>query len=357
MTNHDTGNARQEIWRTDALVSRLEAFIAERTGRAASISDLQRYTVGLSWVTMRLTIDLAGRGDASHETMNVILRIGDPNGLLAPYSARPEFEALRALEGIDRLPIPRALWSSDDPSIIGAPFLIATWIEGDTPSPPWGRQTTLSRTPDMLAMEGDFADAIAAIHNFDWQASGLATLDPEVTPQNAIERELDRWSTRAHRMGEPAIPALHLTERWLRANMPKSCDLRLVHGDYRVGNFLAQDSEITAILDWELVHLGDPLEDISWMCLRIFGGTDEIIGGLFDRQIVLDRYSAATGVILDWERLAYYDVLSLYKCAIVVECARQRTRTGQVHDARLVSSSLQMPSTLMGMLGILKATI
>ena len=341
-----------ELWRTDALVPRLEAFIAGKTGRRARISDVQRYTVGLSWVTMRLIVRLP-----DDETLDLILRIGGPNGLLAPYSARPEFTALCALDGVAGLPIPRALWFSDDPEILGAPFLITERVAGDTPSPPWGREITLSRTHDMLAMERDFADALAAIHTFDWRASDLASLDPDVTPETATLHELDRWAVRAHRPGEPPIPALHLTERWLRANVPATCDLRLVHGDYRVGNFLAEGGRITAILDWELVHLGDPLEDLSWMGLRIFGGSGGVIGGLFDREAVLARYAASTGIEIDRDRLAYYDVLSLYKCAIVVECARQRTRSGHVHDARIISSGLQMPSTLMGMLGMLKGPL
>lgn len=345
------------VWRSDALIPRLEDYLGAQTGRRARISNLRRYTVGLSWVTIGLQLDLAPTAESTAEKLDLILRIGSPNGLLAPYSAVPEYLALTALEGRAGLPLPKAHWYSDDPAIIGAPFLITGRIEGDTPSPPWGRRVELSALPERLSMERDFADALVSIHSFDWQNSPLRTLDPGVTPENALSRELDRWSARLRDGGSPPIPGLHLTEKWLRSEMPARCNLRLVHGDYRVGNFLADDGRITAILDWELVHIGDPLEDISWMSLPIFGGTDRIIGGMFDRAAVLARYSAATGNTIDLQALQWFDVLSLYKCAIVVECARQRSRTGAVHDARVISSALQLPSTLMGMLSTLKRAL
>lgn len=343
------------LWRTKALVPVLERFISDKVGQQAAIVDMERYTMGLSWVTMRIQVRLAAsRGRLAGE-LDLILRVGDPNGLLAPYTARPEFEVLKALGTVESLPIPRAWWFSDDVRIIGAPFLITGRVAGTALSPPWGNEVTLDRTPETVQTERDLADALATIHDFDWRAAGLNRLNPETTPHNAILSEIDRWSARLRKPGQPTTPALRLAERWLRANIPSSIDLRLVHGDYRVGNFLVDAGRVSAILDWELVHLGDPLEDLSWLGLRLFGGTENLIGGMFDRKAFFARYCERRGVDIDVDALRFYDVFSFYKCAIVVESARQRTRTGYVHDARVVSSGLQVASTLMGLLTLLKA--
>jgi aminoglycoside phosphotransferase (APT) family kinase protein len=83
--------------------------------------------------------------------------------------------------------------------------------------------------------------------------------------------------------------------RWLDANAPVSDRITVVHGDYRVGNFLRQGGRITAILDWELVHLGDPHEDLAWAGLRAFSPGSRRVGGLIDLDVFHSRYSASSG--------------------------------------------------------------
>ena len=75
----------------------------------------------------------------------------------------------------------------------------------------------------------------------------------------------------------------HRAFAWLKRNQPKACRRRLVHGDYRLGNFLEQNDRITAILDWELVHLGDPVEDLGWAFLPQYRGGTGLVCGLAGR--------------------------------------------------------------------------
>ena len=70
---------------------------------------------------------------------------------------------------------------------------------------------------------------------------------------------------------------------------------RFVHGDYRTGNFLESGGRITAILDWELVHLGDPLEDLGWVCMRSFRGRSPYMCHLIERPRLYERYEELSG--------------------------------------------------------------
>src|SRR5699024_7251110 len=114
-----------------------------------------------------------------------------------------------------------------------------------------------------------------------------------------------------------------LAEEWLRSNLPDSNDLVLLHGDYRTGNFLfdPQSGKFTAILDWELTHIGDYHEDLAWVIHRLFSavGEDGIsrVCNLATREEFLDGYSKASGRIVDDKTLHFYEVLTAYKLAAI----------------------------------------
>ena len=115
-----------------ALRARLADYLTAQTGAAVTIESLLKFPAGFSWITYG--VRLAGFGQAR----NVILRIGPPYGLFAPYSAMPEFESLSALQS-SAVPIPMAFLGSDDASLLGAPFFLCERVEGGTPLP-WGAQ-------------------------------------------------------------------------------------------------------------------------------------------------------------------------------------------------------------------------
>ena len=115
-----------------ALRARLADYLSAQTGAAVTVESLVKFPAGFSWITYG--VRLAGFAQAQ----NVILRIGPPYGLFAPYSAMPEFQSLSALQ-TSAVPIPRAFFASDDALILGAPFFLCERVEGGTPLP-WGAQ-------------------------------------------------------------------------------------------------------------------------------------------------------------------------------------------------------------------------
>jgi aminoglycoside phosphotransferase (APT) family kinase protein len=140
---------------------------------------------------------------------------------------------------------------------------------------------------------------------------------------------------------------MHYAMRWLQAHAPVAQRITVVHGDYRVGNFLQHEGRITAILDWELVHLGDPHEDLAWAGLRTFAAGTTRIGGLIDREEFYRRWEARTGLKVNLAAVRYYEVLVQFKMAAMLMGAMIRVQTGRSRDVRMAAMGFQLTSTLM----------
>ena len=329
------------------LPGRLAAWLEAQWGRPVSVSRWQRFPVGMSWVTVGLTATCDG------QEQSLILRLGDPKGLFAPYRTEPEFLALSALAHEPGVPVPAVLARCDDVAVLGAPFMVTARVAGDTPTP-WN-SAAIRDEAERAALGHAFSDVLGALHAFDWSVTPLAGWAVGLTPSNAALRELDRWAAEAGHPGQPLPPAMHHGLRWLQAHAPIAEPIALVHGDYRVGNFLRVGDRITAILDWELVHLGDPHEDLAWAVMRAFTPTAGQVGGLVDRATFLARWSARSGLRLDESRLRYYQVMMQFKSAAMLLGAVRRVEAGRAGDARMAAMGFQLAPTLMEMLRLMEA--
>jgi aminoglycoside phosphotransferase (APT) family kinase protein len=124
-----------------------------------------------------------------------------------------------------------------------------------------------------------------------------------------------------HRAFGQAVPAFSLAMRWLRERLPPAGDaLQLVHGDFRTGNFLVDESGLVAVLDWELVHLGDPLEDLGWLCAPAwrFGG-DGAAGGFASREELFAAYEEAGGVHVDTAQVRFWEVFATLRWGVICQ--------------------------------------
>jgi aminoglycoside phosphotransferase (APT) family kinase protein len=274
---------------------------------AGPVERLVRYPSGFSWITYGFTAALDGWGLGDY-----ILRIGPGDGLFAPYSAAPQFHALKLLEG-SGVAAPRVHSWSDDFALLGAPWFIAEKSEGDTPIP-WGGPAMNDATRDALGRQ--FADQIAELHCVEWTGSALAGIEKVPDGATIAATEIDRWEQDYLRWRLKPHPMVHRALGWLRQRMPVAPRVVVVHGDYRLGNFLAVEDRITALLDWELVHLGDPHEDLAWACLPQYRGGTELMSKLISRDELYARYSAIAGFEVDPASMHFYTVFSLLKLAI-----------------------------------------
>ena len=163
-----------------------------------------------------------------------------------------------------------------------------------------------------------------------------------MTSDNAALRQLEFWQARFERWALRPHPMAHRAFAWLRRNPPKASRVAIVHGDYRLGNFLERNNRITAILDWELVHLGDPIEDLGWAFLPQYRGGTPLVCGLASEEDFLARYEARTGAKVDRDALRFYIVFSLLKLALTHMAAARCFEDGLFNDMRMPAMATQI---------------
>jgi aminoglycoside phosphotransferase (APT) family kinase protein len=338
-------NAPQAMTRFDEawVAPRLRTLLAERVGAEVRIGGLRRFPVGYSWLTYGFDAEWSDAQGAQRREL--ILRLGPPNGLFAPYSALPQFVALQALQS-SGMPLPQVYWHGDDPAALGAPWFICEKVAGRAPLI-WGEDfDAATRT----ALGEQLVDALAALHRYEWRGTPLQQLAGATDPAQAARAQVDYWEGELRRWANRPIPMAEWVLAWLRANAPAAPRVSVVHGDYRIGNFLAEfdgGPRITAILDWELVHLGDPMEDLGYMCQRTFRPGTPLICTLIERETLYRRYAEQSGIAVDPRAVHFHEVLGVFKFFVIGLGAEACYEDGRHNDLRLPSMSAQSPRLLL----------
>jgi aminoglycoside phosphotransferase (APT) family kinase protein len=113
-------------------------------------------------------------------------------------------------------------------------------------------------------------------------------------------------------------PTFELVFRWLERNRPNSTRTTLVHGDFRLGNLMIDTNGLCGVLDWELAHIGDPMEDLGWLCVRAWRfGSRLPVAGVGDYETLISAYQEASGVSVDREVVRWWEVLGTLKWGIM----------------------------------------
>lgn len=328
----------------DGVARNLTAFLRRQVGAEVTVGALRRYTVGFSWITYGFEASWSERGGPRREQL--ILRLGPPQGLFTPYRAFPQFAALDALHG-SGAPVPRAYWYGEDLDAFGAPFFICEKVEGEAPLP-WvaeGREAFPPQVREALAEQ--FVSALAAIHRFEWRGTPLEKLEPAVDERSAAAVQIDFWEQALERWSFRPYPMFQWAISWLRAHCPTASRVSVVHGDYRTGNFLESGGRITAILDWELVHLGDPLEDLGWVCMRSFRGRSPHMCHLIERERLYERYRQASGIPVNAAAVRFYEAFGTFKLAVIHVGAARCFEDGHYRDVRLAVMGVHLPRLML----------
>ncbi len=347
---------------------RLGNFLSSRVSGPFRIDELRRLPGGGSKEMFRFRLRRVEGGGTQVEE-DLILRMAPGESIVETHRQR-EFDVLSAMDGV--VPVPPVHWVDADGSALGSPGMVCGFVAGvAAPTPVQGEGGRISGIgagfPAGLRerLFEDFVDHLAAIHRFDWRAARLASFDvPSAGTTEAAHLALDHWSRVWAEDAFEEHPVITLAAQWLREHLPVADEIRLVHNDYRNGNFLLDEASgrITAILDWELARLGDIHEDLAWVLFPGFAAQDEqgnpLICGLGTREAFLDRYQRKSGIAVDPRRLHYYTVLNLYKLAVLGSATNARAAAdGQTHlDVMMNFSTGLGYGALAGLYRILDAT-
>jgi aminoglycoside phosphotransferase (APT) family kinase protein len=261
-------------------------------------------------------------GGASRETWLVendadrwVLR-RDPEGSVSLVPIADEFALIgRAAEA--GVPVPQPILSEPAGGRVGSAGMLMSFVEGTSVGPRILRNPEYADARDRLT--GQLAEALARIHAID--PAELDGVLPSASGDSALA-QISEWERQLDQIGEP-LPAVELGLRWLRANAPEPAEPRLVHGDFRQGNFIVDENGLAAVIDWELAHFGDPAEDIGWLCIRSwrFGNDDRSVAGVGDLDRFISAYELVGGAPVDRDRVRYWEAFGNVKWAVI--CARQ----------------------------------
>ena len=282
----------------------LAAYLGALWGRPVEVSNLARIPGGASRETYSFdaTIDGARRG--------LILR-RDPTASLLETEREVEFLAYQSFYGA--LPVPEPIALEPTGGALQRPFFIMGRVDGGT-----------AASPIAIDPYGAHADAIGRelfailgrIARADPAALPLSRVCPALAPQDCWRVALEEWRTVIERDERHPQPIVRAAIRRLAANPPPPAQkIAVVHGDYRSGNFLHDGhGHILAILDWEMTHLGDPLEDLAWCFDPLWGHFDPTrAAGVLSHHEAIAIWERESGLQVDPAALTWWRLFNAVK--------------------------------------------
>jgi aminoglycoside phosphotransferase (APT) family kinase protein len=315
---------------------------------------VEQFPSGHSNLTYLLRID--GR--------EYVLRRG-PLGPVAPkaHDMAREFRVLQRVH--PHFPeAPDVDYLCEDPAVQGAVFFLMERRHGvilrDAVPP------ELAKAPNYPQQVSEaFIDCLIRLHAIDVAKTGLIALGK---PEGFLERQVQGWADRWNRAKTDELPKMDDVIRWLADRRPPSPPPTLVHNDYKLDNVMLRAGSvdrIEAVLDWEMATVGDPLADLGLtLCYWAWAEAPQPGGGAvpaltsqpgwYTRDQFVQRYAEGTG--RDVSRIGYYEVLGIFKLAVILQQIYYRFRRGQTQDARFqdfggrVRGLVELGAELMGRL-------
>ncbi len=279
---------------------------------------------------------------AGGAAQQLVLRMDPLEGIIETCRTR-EAQLLGMMGGT--VPVPPVAFVDGDGRYMGQPAMITGFVRGVTK--PRDSQAGLSGLGTVIgerasaALIPQYLDNLVAIHGFDFARAALSTYAvPQAGTTQAALWQLNFWERVLEDDKIDASPLLTYTACWLRERVPVCTVPVTLHGDYRLGNFMFDEDtlEMTAILDWELAHIGDFHEDITYSLEPLFCSRDAqgqlLVGSMMPVRAFLDGYSERSGRVIDPAVLHWYHVLTSFKLSVMNFASGARAaRDGTNHQS------------------------
>lgn len=316
------------------LEGRIVHYLRQRMPEAGSISviALSRIHGGASRETFRVRVETERDGERG-----LIFR-RDPVSTLIETERDIEFAAYRSFMD-SAVPVPRALYLEKETEWLDRPFFVMEEVEGCTAgsilaADPYGQHRA--------TIGEQFFSILGRIAARDAASSDLARHVTMPAADAAWAYELDKWEKVIDEDELEPQPIVRAAIRWMRKNPPPAAQkVSVVHGDYRTGNFLFDgNGTIRAILDWEMSHLGDPLEDLAWALDPLWSADRDHPGGMLTREEAIRIWEKASGLKADPKALAWWTMFASFKGAAIWISSAKEFQAGSNIDPVMAFSGL-----------------
>lgn len=300
------------------LEARIVRYLSRRMPEAGRVSvvALSRIHGGASRETFRVRIDAERGGERG-----LIFR-RDPISTLIETERETEFAAYRSFVD-SAVPVPRALFLEREIEWLERPFFVMEEVEGCAAgsilaADPYGKNAR--------SIGEQFFTILGHVAKRDVASSDLARVMSAPAPDAVWKVELNKWEKVIDEDELEPQPIARAAIRWMRKNPPPPAQrISIVHGDYRTGNFLFDGGgAIRAVLDWEMAHIGDPLEDLAWALDPLWSADRERAGGMLSRDDAIAVWERASGLKADGVALNWWSMFASFKgLAIWISSAKE----------------------------------
>ncbi len=269
-----------------------------------------------------------------------------PDGplLKSAHAIDREYRVISALQN-STVPVPKAIAWCDDPSLVGTPFYLMSFLDG--------RVLVDQSLPSFSVTEREevyreMNRVIAALHQIDPDAVGLSDYGRR---EGFIARQVDRWSRNLQNSTLSLSDDMRFMMEWLPSHLPQESRSVLIHGDYRLDNLIfdAHELRVIGVLDWELSTLGDPISDFAYHCMswhiphdlwRGIGGVDLSKLGIPDETTYRQWYARHSGqdVSVDDATWRFYLGFNLFRMAAILHGIAERAQQGNANAADAIET-------------------
>jgi aminoglycoside phosphotransferase (APT) family kinase protein len=209
-------------------------------------------------------------------------------------------------------------------------------------------------------------DALAQLHAVDYAALGLSDLGK---PEGFIERQVEGWYKRWHAAKEADLSEMDAVYQWLKANLPPSSQVSLVHNDYKLDNVMlaaADPGQMVAIFDWDMCTLGDPMSDLGallcywtepsdppYLQQMAMMPTGDL--GFLTRRELVERYAQKSGRAV--HNINFYHTLGLFRLVVIIAQIYIRYARGQTQDKRFAAFGPMIPLMARAAVGVMSKSL
>lgn len=314
----------------NTLLVKLQHYLSDQLNTQAAIAEARQLSGGASRDTWYLRVA------TDTETHAFVMRRDLPTQMFEDALTREQEFRLMDAAYQAGVQVAQVRYLCTDSAILGSPFFIMDYVAGIS----IGRKviTSPALASARAILPRQMAQQLARIHTIDPDTQELDFLPRPATDQSAHTQIIEQVYTILDEL-EIYSPVWEWTLRWAQANQPTPNPLGFVHGDFRIGNLLVDETGLTAVIDWEFGHVGDPDEEIGYLCMRDwrFGNGQQRAAGLTNRETFLHAYEAASGRTVERASADWWELMGNIRWGVICLSQANRHLSGKERSVELAS--------------------
>ena len=313
---------------TNLIQPQLEAYLSSQTHTPVTITDMMPLAGGASRESWLLVAHINGVPN------KMVLRKDYPTQMNELSLTRAQEYRLMARAHENGVRVAKMRFICDDPDVLGLPFFLMDYVDGISV----GRQ--VMKAPELAharaILPEQLAEQLAHIHNMRVDDFDFLPRTPQgISPTQAV---IDEVYAVLDNLGVKS-PAFEFCLRWARNHAPQVDRITFVHGDFRIGNILVNEHGLSAVIDWEFGHIGDPREELGYICMRDwrFGNDHLHMGGLSPRERFILAYENYSGVTIDRSAVDWWEIIGNIRWGVICLAQAERHLSGADPSVELAS--------------------